>query len=154
MHNGRCAYHSPTYCFASGNHVGQELRLAVAATIKSGAEAIAFLAPMLPVRGDRETLIVLYLDAQDRVVDHAAFPGDETGVDIPVRKILVHAILRDARGLLIAHNHPSGDPTPSEADVVETRKLAVAVRPLGMALHDHLIRAGNEWRSLAAMDLI
>ncbi len=109
---------------------------------------------MLPVCGDRETLIVLYLDAQDRVVDHVAFPGDETGVDIPVRKILVHAILRDARGLLIAHNHPSGDPTPSEADVVETRKLAVAVRPLGMALHDHLIRAGNEWRSLAAMDLI
>ena len=64
------------------------------------------------------------------------------------------AILESAAAVLCAHNHPSGNPEPSEADVVVTRQLADAGRIVGIPLRDHLIIAGAEfyrrWKTRAA----
>ena len=54
---------------------------------------------------------------------------------------------RGAMGLIVAHNHPSGDPTPSSSDLRVTRMLADTARSLGICLHDHLVVAGDEVRS-------
>jgi DNA repair protein RadC len=52
------------------------------------------------------------------------------------------------------HNHPSGDPTPSRADVDMTRQVADAARPLGIAVHDHIIVGRNSHKSLKALKLM
>jgi DNA repair protein RadC len=54
---------------------------------------------------------------------------------------------------ILLHNHPSGDPTPSRADVDMTRQIVEAARPLGIAVHDHLIVGRNGHSSLKAMKL-
>ena len=57
-------------------------------------------------------------------------------------------------GWSIAHNHPSGDPSPSRADIEATRRLAEAAAALGIRLHDHLIFAGGDCRSFRALGLL
>lgn len=74
--------------------------------------------------------------------------------DFPLRSITQEALVLQTHGLLIAHNHPSGDPAPSRDDIAATRALAQAVAPLGIRLYDHIIFAGSEWRSLLAMGLL
>lgn len=61
--------------------------------------------------------------------------------------VLRAAIEDGASGLFIVHNHPSGDPTPSEADLRFTRRLEEQAKLLGLALHDHLVVAGARWAS-------
>lgn len=52
------------------------------------------------------------------------------------------------------HNHPSGDPTPSRADVEMTRQVAEALKTLGIAVHDHVVIGRDEWRSFRALGLL
>ena len=102
-----------------------------------------------------EKLAVLHLDDEQRVLgveEHdAAGPGT---VDLPIRAIFKRALALDAAGLVIAHNHPSGDPTPSEADIQATRRLAATAEALGIRLHDHLIFAGGDCVSFRALGLL
>ena len=64
-----------------------------------------------------------------------------------MREIFRAALNHGAAGLVIAHNHPSGDPRPSPADVAATRRLAETAAALDIVVHDHLIFAGGECRS-------
>jgi DNA repair protein RadC len=68
-------------------------------------------------------------------------------VDFDQRRILLRAMGRGASGIIVAHNHPSGDSTPSRSDVEVTRRLADLAEVLGITLHDHLVVAGGETRS-------
>ena len=134
--------------------MGEPYPVAATATVKTGADAIALLSPLLPASGTAERLVVAYFDELGRVLGFFQQDGDPTGVTMPLRRIIADAIFHDASGLLIGHNHPSGDPTPSRIDIESTHQLAAAAHPLGMTLHDHLIRAADAWCSLSAMDLL
>ena len=134
--------------------MGKPYPIAATATMKNGADAIALLAPMLPASGLEEHLVVAYFDDRGRVLGFFQQAGDPGGVKLPLRRIIADAIFHDASGMLIGHNHPSGDPTPSRIDVEATHQLAAAAHPLGITLHDHLIRAADSWCSLSAMDLL
>lgn len=102
----------------------------------------------------REKLVVLYVDRERRYLNTTEVEGSNVEVSLPVRVIIAAALSCDARGLILAHNHPSGDPTPSQADVRATRRLVEAAAPLGITVHDHLVFAGSECRSYRALGLL
>jgi DNA repair protein RadC len=89
---------------------------------------------------EREELHVLYVDAKLRLItDETVFTGTLTHTAASPREIIRRALEHNAAGLIIAHNHPSGAPTPSEADRAFTAELCAACHPLSLTLHDHLI---------------
>lgn len=142
----------------------QAVRAAMMHCLRSRAHAL----PVLPsssalldyVRADMahatvERLRVIHLNARHGVI------GDEIvavgGVDravMPVRAVLARALELGTAALLLVHNHPSGDPTPSDEDVAVTRALSDAGRPLGVEVHDHLVVAGGGHVSLRASGLL
>ena len=102
-----------------------------------------------------EVLAFVYLDAEQRVLgmrhvrSHAADMAD-----VPIRAVVGDAIAHDAAGMVMAHNHPSGDPTPSIADREVTRRIARALEPLGMRLLDHLVVSRGGSVSFRALGLL
>jgi DNA repair protein RadC len=98
--------------------------------------------------GDRECLWVAHLDDEARCLHLSRHLGDVGGVAFPIRNIVVDAAQHGSAAILLAHNHPSGDPRPSESDLRATRRLAAAAGALGCRLLDHLVFAGDECTSL------
>jgi DNA repair protein RadC len=105
------------------------------------------LRTLIGFRSD-ECLIVLFLDGRRGLIDHEIIAvGRADAVDFDQRRIILRAICRGACGIILAHNHPSGDPTPSSSDWRATRQLADGARALGIYLQDHLVVAGGKVRS-------
>jgi DNA repair protein RadC len=120
--------------------------------IRSSQEAASLLKVLIGHRCD-ELLIVLFLDARRCLIDCETIAiGKPDSVDFDQRRIVFRALGRGAGGIIVAHNHPSGDARPSRSDVEVTRRLADLTRSLGIALHDHLVVAGNEVQSAMFSD--
>ncbi len=102
-----------------------------------------------------EEFRVLFLDNKNRLLRDEKF-GDGTVNEAPAypREIIKRAIELQASALILVHNHPSGDPTPSRADVQLTQAIADAAKPLGIRLHDHLVMARSGHESLRAKGLL
>ncbi len=95
-----------------------------------------------------ESFHLLLLGAQNRVLHEEKMEtGGPAHVSIDPRKIVEKAIRHSAVSIVIAHNHPGGDPSPSRADIQLTKKLLFAVGMLGLNLRDHLIIAGDGYFS-------
>jgi DNA repair protein RadC len=73
---------------------------------------------------------------------------------MPVREIIVDAARLGSAGVILAHNHPSGDAQPSSADCVATRKLARAAEALDVTILDHLVFAGHDCSSMRRLGLL
>ncbi|RMB36960.1 RadC-like JAB domain-containing protein [Sphingomonas sp. PP-F2F-G114-C0414] len=101
-----------------------------------------------------ETVAVAYLDPDRRLLGMRHVVGGRDQVTISIRTVAVDALAFGAHGVLIAHNHPSGDATPSARDVAFTRALAAGLRTLEVVLLDHLVIAGNRVTSLRAMGVV
>lgn len=101
-----------------------------------------------------ERLWVAHVDEATRCLHVERYEGDPTSVGIPVREIVVDAARIGSAGVVLAHNHPSGDPRPSAADHRATRKLARAGETIDLTVLDHLIFAGNECSSMRRMGLL
>lgn len=97
---------------------------------------------------DRENLWVAHVDEQARCVHLSRHQGDSEGGAFPIRTIIADAAQHGSAGIVLAHNHPSGDPRPSESDLRSTRRLATAAEALDCTLLDHLVFAGTECTSL------
>jgi DNA repair protein RadC len=98
---------------------------------------------------------VLYLDAAQRLIsDETLREGGIDTVAVEVRAIVGRALDLGASGLILAHNHPSGDPQPSAADRQVTVRVATALRAIDVRLLDHLIIARNGTVSFAALGLL
>lgn len=95
-------------------------------------------APLI-LHHDYEHAVVAHLDAQGRVVGLSEAGGSHDQIILPLRQIIGDALAHDGRSVMLAHNHPSGDPTPSRTDIETTRKLADLLRPLSIRVYDHLI---------------
>ena len=95
----------------------------------------------------RECLWVAHVDDQARCLHLSRHEGDESGATFPLRDIIADAALHGSAGIVLAHNHPSGDPTPSDSDCRCTRRLASAAEALDCAVLDHLVFAGGECTS-------
>ena len=102
----------------------------------------------------RESLWVAHVDHQARCLHVSCHPGDENDVGFPLREIIVDAAQHGSAGIVLAHNHPSGDPTPSESDCRATRRLATAAEALDCTILDHLVFAGRKCASFRKMGLL
>ncbi|WP_227258139.1 RadC family protein [Kangsaoukella pontilimi] len=102
-----------------------------------------------------ETFRTLYLDTRNTLIaDEEVARGTVDHVPVYPREVIKRALELNASALILVHNHPSGDPTPSEADIVMTRAIAEAAQVFSITLHDHLIIGSGGERSFRADGLI
>ena len=102
----------------------------------------------------REHLWVAHLDDQARCIHLSRHDGVEAGAAVPFRQILFDAAIHGSAGLVLAHNHPSGDPSPSAGDRAVTRRLALVGEAVDVAVLDHLVLAGGKCRSMRELGLL
>ena len=95
-----------------------------------------------------ENLWVAHVDEQARCLYLSRHGGHETGAEFPLRQIIVDAAAHGSAGIVLAHNHPSGDPRPSESDFRATRRLATAAEALDCTVLDHLVFGESQCTSL------
>uniref|UniRef100_UPI00226A9976 RadC family protein n=1 Tax=Sphingomonas sp. GM_Shp_2 TaxID=2937380 RepID=UPI00226A9976 len=102
-----------------------------------------------------ERFRVLHLNTKNMLIrDEVMSKGSIDQAAVHVREVIRRAIDLNSSALILVHNHPSGDPSPSSADIDVTRNIAEAGRRLGIAVHDHLIIGARGHVSLRSQGLI
>lgn len=115
---------------------------------------------VLPLLSDiashrQEHFIVLSIDSGRRLITkRIVFIGTIDAVIAHPREVYAGAVADLAAGIVVAHNHPSGDPTPSRQDITTTQQLIAAGQILGMHLYDHVIVAGRRHYSFLANGML
>jgi DNA repair protein RadC len=103
----------------------------------------------------REQFRILFLDKKNRLIaDEVQQTGTVDHTPVYVREVVKRALEHSASALVLVHNHPSGDPAPSRADIDMTKQIVAAAKPLGVAIHDHLIVGRQGHASFKALKLI
>jgi DNA repair protein RadC len=102
-----------------------------------------------------EEVRILFLNAKNMLIgNEALWQGSVDEASVHVREVIARAIALGATALIIVHNHPSGDPTPSSQDIRLTRDLVEAGRHMKITVHDHVIVGAQGRTSMRAMGLI
>jgi DNA repair protein RadC len=127
-------------------------------TLSSPEAAAEFARELLAAHDDdREHFWVIFLNAQNGYTGHhLVSTGSLSASIVYPREVLGPALREGAAHLILCHNHPSGEPSPSKEDVQLTRQLVEGARLLGIRLHDHVIvgNGTNKWTSLAQRGLL
>ena len=106
-------------------------------------------------RGSKEEFRVLFLDRKNVLIaDEVQSSGTVDHTPVYPREILKRALELSASAIILVHNHPSGDPTPSRADIEMTRDIAKAASALGITLHDHLVIGRKGHASFKSLNLL
>jgi DNA repair protein RadC len=104
---------------------------------------------------EKEKFRVLFLDKRNRLIaDEVQQTGTVDHTPVYPREVVKRALELSATAIILLHNHPSGDPTPSRADVQMTQQIIDVARPLGIAVHDHIIVGREGHTSLKGLKLI
>jgi DNA repair protein RadC len=102
-----------------------------------------------------EQFRILFLDTRNRLLaDEAQAKGTVNHTPVYPREVVKRALELNASAIILVHNHPSGDPTPSQDDIVMTRQIAEAAETLSVVLHDHVIVGNGRWVSFRREGLI
>ena len=110
--------------------------------LTSPNEVLAYLDTLDIASADREVFVVLHLDTRNRVVAHETTSiGSQNASLVHPREVFKAAILKGATSIILAHNHPSGDPAPSKDDIDLTHRLAEAGGLMGIQVLDHVVVA-------------
>jgi DNA repair protein RadC len=105
--------------------------------------------------GEREELRILFLDKRNHLIaDERQQVGTVDHTPVYPREVVKRALELSATALILVHNHPSGDPTPSRADIAMTQAIVEVAKPLGIAVHDHIIVAKQGHTSMKGLRLI
>jgi DNA repair protein RadC len=103
----------------------------------------------------REQFRILFLDKKNALIaDEVQQQGTVDHTPVYPREVIKRALELSATAIVLVHNHPSGDPTPSRADIDMTREIAEAGKRLGIAVHDHLIIGKKGFASMKGLLLI
>jgi DNA repair protein RadC len=106
-------------------------------------------------REREEQMRVLYLDNRNRLLaDEAQSRGTVNHTPVYPREVIKRGIELRATALILVHNHPSGDPTPSREDIAMTREIREAAAMLDIVLHDHVIVGNGRWTSFRTEGLL
>lgn len=104
---------------------------------------------------DKEQFRVLFLDKRNQLIaDEVQQKGTVDHTPVYPREVVKRALELSATAIVLVHNHPSGDPTPSRADIQMTKTIIEVARPLGIEVHDHIIVGKDGHASLKGMRLI
>jgi len=118
--------------------------------IQNSKETYNILKPLAAEMDDREALWCIFLDAKNRTLGlEKMFEGTITASAVYPREIIKAALTKKAVAIIIAHNHPSGDPAPSSEDLAITFRLQVACSSMNITLHEHLIVGDDSYHSFA-----
>jgi len=102
-----------------------------------------------------EEFHILFLDRKNALIKHERQQrGTVDHTPVYTREVVKRALELGASALILVHNHPSGDPTPSKADIAVTKDIVKAAAPLGVTVHDHLIIGRGRHSSLRDLGLI
>lgn len=119
--------------------------------VTNSADAVAIARAMIG-GNDREEFVAMLLDAKCKVVAvHSVSVGSLSQAIVHPREVFKAAIVSNAAAMIVAHNHPSGDPTPSQEDRALTARLVAAGELIGIAVLDHVV-IGEEGRSYSFAD--
>ena len=104
---------------------------------------------------EREEFRILFLDKRGGLIsDEVMGAGTVDHTPVYPREVMRRALELGSTALILVHNHPSGDPTPSQADVRMTQDLIAVAKPLGIAIHDHIIVGRQGHASFRGLKLI
>jgi DNA repair protein RadC len=104
---------------------------------------------------DKEQFRILFLDKRNQLIaDEVQQVGTVDHTPVYPREVIKRALELSATAILLVHNHPSGDPTPSQADIQMTRAIVDIAGPLGISVHDHIIVGKNGHASMKGLRLI
>ena len=123
-------------------------------TIANSEDAADFLNKLLCLE-TQEKFLVLSLNSKNQLLNvETVFVGTLNSTVVHPREIFKSALKHAAAGIIVAHNHPSGDPTPSREDISATMTIKEAGQVMGIPLLDHLIIGHGRWTSLRANGVI
>jgi DNA repair protein RadC len=106
-------------------------------------------------RNPYEEFRILFLDRKNILIaDEVQARGTIDHTPVYPREIVKRALELGASAIILVHNHPSGDPTPSRADIDMTREVATAAKALNIAVHDHLVVGRSGHASFKSLGLI
>jgi DNA repair protein RadC len=103
---------------------------------------------------EREQFRILFLDKKNALIADELQQGTVDHTPVYPREVVRRALELSATALILVHNHPSGDPTPSRADIDMTKTIIETARPLGIAVHDHIIIGKKGHASMKGLLLI
>ena len=104
---------------------------------------------------DKEQFRILFLDKRNQLIsDEVQQTGTVDHTPVYPREVIKRSLELSATAILLVHNHPSGDPTPSGADIQMTKAIIDIAAPLGISVHDHIIVGKNGHASLKGLKLI
>jgi len=104
---------------------------------------------------DREQFRVLFLDKRNQLIaDELQQVGTVDHTPVYPREVVKRALELSATAIILVHNHPSGDPTPSRADIQMTQQIISVASPLGISVHDHIIVGKDGHASLKGLKLV
>ncbi|MGF7163422.1 DNA repair protein RadC [Rhodoligotrophos appendicifer] len=133
--------------FSIGAAVQRPILSAWSAVLKHCRAAMAFEVD--------EQFRILFLDKKNRLIsDEVQQRGTVDHTPVYPREVVKRALQLGASGLILVHNHPSGDPTPSRADIEMTRFIVEAGQKLGLVVHDHIIVGREGHASFKALGLL
>ena len=117
--------------------------------LQSSTEAFNVLHPLFAEEDDIEKAFFVFMDQKNRIISiENLFRGSIAGSAIYPREVVKRLIQNKANGLLVSHNHPSGDPTPSREDKNITMRILIAASSIDACFHDHII-IGETFYSMA-----
>src|SRR5690606_33586230 len=117
-------------------------------TIRSPEDAATYLMEILSLE-QQEKFYCLYLNTKNQIIaEKTVFIGSLNASIVHPREVFKEAIKQSAASIIVAHNHPSGDPSPSREDINVTKRLIQAGEILGIECLDHLIIGDGRWISL------
>ena len=104
---------------------------------------------------DKEQFRILFLDKRNQLIaDEVQQEGTVDHTPVYPREVVKRALELSATAVILVHNHPSGDPTPSRADIQMTKEIVSVAQPLGISVHDHIIVGKEGHASLKGLRLI
>ncbi len=103
----------------------------------------------------REEFRILFLDKKNQLIaDEVQQTGTVDHTPVYPREVVKRALELSSTAVILVHNHPSGDPTPSQADIAMTKEIIAVASTLGIAVHDHIIVGKDGHASLKGLKLI
>lgn len=110
------------------------------------SDSIKFIYPLIGFK-ETEHIVTIYLNSGCQIISYKIFEGNLSSINLPINEIVRKALTLNARGIIIAHNHPSGKAKASDFDIEATNDLADKLALFDIILFDHIIVGHNEYYS-------